>query len=123
MSALYGPVIAEHARSPRNQGALAAPDVAGEATNPLCGDKIAFELRLQNGRVAEARFRGEGCMVALAAASVLTELVSGLTPEEAAALADGRLLAALQTELRPSRVSCATLALAALRQGFAKKQA
>jgi len=118
---LYGPVVADHARHPRNQGALPAPDLAHEAVNPLCGDRIAFELQVRDGRIAAARFHGEGCMVALAAASVLTELVQGLSPEQAAALPDATLLTALQAQLRPSRVSCATLPLSALRQAVARR--
>ena len=120
MSALYGPVIAEHARTPRNQGSLPAPDAAAEGVNPLCGDRIAIDLQLQDGRVSAARFRGEACMVGLAAASVLTELVAGLTLAEAAALPDAKLLGALQTELRPSRIGCALLPLQVLRGALAK---
>ena len=117
---LYGPVVAEHAKNPRNRGALEAPDIAHEDTNPLCGDRIAFELKLSAGVIGAARFRGEACMVALAAASVLTELVQGLTLAEAAALPDEKLLDALAARLRPSRIGCATLPLTVLRRGIAQ---
>ena len=58
-------------------------------------------------------------MIALAAASVLTEIVQGLTSAEAAALGDEKLLGALQTQLRPSRIGCAILPLRILREGLA----
>lgn len=119
MSAPYGAVVAAHHQHPRNRGRLDAPDLAHEGQNPLCGDRVRLELRLEEGRVAAARFDGEACMIALAAASLLTELVAGLTLAEAAALPDARLLAALETPLRPSRVGCATLPLQVLREAIA----
>jgi nitrogen fixation NifU-like protein len=120
MSALYGEVIAAHFRAPRNFGRLASPDASHEELNPLCGDRIRIELRLERGRIAEARFGGDACMVATAAASLLTGLVIGQELEAAAALPPEVLLAALQTELRPSRVSCASLPLSALQGAIAR---
>ena len=122
MSALYGEVIAEHWRLPRNRGALEAPDVAGEELNPLCGDRVRIELKLEAGRIAEARFRGDACMVAVAAASLLTGMLRGLSLDEAALLSGEPLLAALQTPLRPSRLACAALPLQALKAGLALRR-
>ena len=121
MSSPYGAVVAEHHRHPHNRGSLEAPDLAREGRNPLCGDRVRLELRLADGRIAAARFDGEACMLALAAASLLTDLVAGLTLAEAAALPDQKLLAALQTTLRPSRVGCALLPLQVLREGIARR--
>lgn len=119
MSAPYGEVVADHARHPRNRGRFDAPHVAHEGLNPLCGDRVRLELQLAQGRISAARFDGEACMVALAAASLLTELLPGLSPEDARALPDERLLSALQATLRPSRVACATLPLQVLREALA----
>ena len=121
MNSPYGAVVAEHHRHPHNRGSLDSPDVAHEGLNPLCGDRVRIELRLEDGRIAAARFEGEACMIALAAASLLTDLVQGLTPAEAAALPDEKLLAALETALRPSRIGCATLPLKVLREGIEKQ--
>ena len=118
MSALYGEVIADHYKRPRNRGELESPDAAHEEVNPLCGDRIRIELRLSAGRIAEARFRGEACMVAIASASLLTELVRALPEEEAAALPLARFLEELRAELRPSRLACAELPLSALRKAL-----
>ena len=120
MTDLYGERIAEHWKRPHNQGALAAPDVSQEELNPLCGDRIRLELQLSEGRVAAARFRGDACMVATAAASLLTELVTGLPVSEAAALPRERLLEAIGAPLRPARVACAMLVLTALHKGLAR---
>jgi nitrogen fixation NifU-like protein len=118
MSALYGEVIAEHFRHPRNFGALQGADRAFEDVNPLCGDRIRIELKVEGGRIAAARFSGDACMVATAAASLLTERVVGLALDVAARFPREVLLAALQAPLRPARLGCATLPLAVL-QGAA----
>ena len=115
MSALYGKVIDDHGRQPRNRGSLDAPDAAHEDVNPLCGDRIRIELRLQDGRIAEARFGGSACMVATASASLLTEMVRSLPPQEAAALSLDRIVTEMHAELRPARLSCAELPLSVLR--------
>lgn len=120
MSALYGELIAEHFRSPRNRGALDRPDAAFEEVNPLCGDRVRLELRLAGGRIAEARFRGDACMVATASASLLTERLCGLELAAAARLSRDDMLAALRTELRPARVACALLPLEVLRGALAR---
>jgi nitrogen fixation NifU-like protein len=115
VSGLYGKVIEDHSKRPRNRGALEAPDAAHEDVNPLCGDRIRIELRLQEGRIAEARFGGNACMVATASASLLTELVRSLPPREAAALTVDRIVSEMHAELRPARLSCAELPLSVLR--------
>jgi nitrogen fixation protein NifU and related proteins len=115
MSGLYGDVIAEHFRRPRNQGRLESPDASHEDVNPLCGDRLRMELRIARGHVVAARFRADACMVATAAASLLTGFLEGLPLDEAARFPRDRLLEALGTPLRPSRISCATLSLEVLR--------
>ncbi|HYZ88091.1 MAG TPA: iron-sulfur cluster assembly scaffold protein [Myxococcales bacterium] len=121
MTALYGDVIAEHFRRPRNQGRLESPDAVHEDVNPLCGDRMRIELRIEDGRIVVARFRADACMVATAAASLLTGFVEGLSLEEAERFPRERLLEALGTSLRPSRVSCATLSLDVLRGAIARR--
>jgi len=120
MSALYGEVISEHFRRPRNQGSFERADAWHEELNPLCGDRVRIELRLSEGRIAEARFRGDACMVTIASASLLTERVRGLSMAEASRLSRDEVLSALQTELRPARVPCALLPLEALRGALAR---
>ena len=122
MADLYGQLIAEHWRKPQNFGALESPDLAHEGHNPLCGDRVRIECKLDGERIAQAQFRGDACMVATAAASLLTEMVRGLSLPEAAALPREQLLQALQAELRPARVACALLPLDVLREAIARHQ-
>ena len=114
MSARYPPHVLEHWRRPRNFGALDAPTVAHEAANPLCGDRIRIELAVDAGRIAAARFRGDACAVATAAASLLTERVTGQPVAAVAALTEADALALLDAEVPAARRRCATLPLEAL---------
>ncbi len=116
MPVLYSDVLLDHFRHPRNYGSLEAPDVSNEAFNPLCGDRIRIELKLDNGIVSEARFKGDGCAISMAAASLLTELLINKTIDEL--ISDNELIAALQSEIQPARIQCAVLPLTALRDAL-----
>jgi nitrogen fixation NifU-like protein len=119
MPALYSDLLLDHFRHPRNYGSLEAPDVSYEAFNPLCGDRIRIELRLDNDIVSEARFKGDGCAISMAAASLLTEIVIGTDISKL--ISDDQLIAALQSEIQPARVQCAILPLTALRDGLSHR--
>lgn len=116
MPVLYSDVLLDHFRHPRNYGSLEAADISNEAFNPLCGDRIRIELRLDNGIVSEARFKGDGCAISMAAASLLTELLVGT--EISALVSDDQLISALQSEIQPARIQCAVLPLTALRDAL-----
>lgn len=118
MAALYSEIILDHFRRPRNYGSLPAPDITYEDFNPLCGDRIKIELKLKRTVVEEARFRGDGCAISMAAASLLTELIVGVDIKEVEAMSDDRLILALESDIQPSRVQCALLSLQALRTGL-----
>jgi nitrogen fixation NifU-like protein len=115
---LYGDIVADHGRNPRNRGRLEAPDLSREGMNPLCGDRVRIELRLLDGRIEEMRFEAEACTVTIASASVLTGLLYGAPIARALTIDDAELLGALGTELRPSRVACALLPLHVLREAL-----
>jgi nitrogen fixation NifU-like protein len=83
---LYQEVILDHYKRPRNFGPLPAADHTAEGYNPLCGDQVKVSVRLEGGRVADARFEGSGCAISTASASLMTEAVKGRTLEEAEAL-------------------------------------
>lgn len=119
MTTPYGDAIQEHFRHPRNYGSLDAPDVRHEGFNPLCGDRVRFELSLGDGIVTAARFQGDLCMIAKAASSMLTEMVEGASLEEIAMVDERRLLDALQAEIRPARIQCVRLPLETLRVAIA----
>jgi nitrogen fixation NifU-like protein len=118
MAALYSDILLDHFRHPRNYGDLVAPDISYENFNPLCGDRIRIELKLDDSTVQEARFKGDGCAISMAAASLLTELLTGADIAEVAAFTDDRLISALKSDIRPARIQCALLPLEALREGL-----
>lgn len=75
--------VLDHFRSPRNVGELADASAMVEVTNPVCGDVLRLSARLEGGRIAEARFKTQGCVAAIASSSVLTELLRGKSLSEA----------------------------------------
>jgi nitrogen fixation protein NifU and related proteins len=91
----YSPIVLDHFQHPRNLGDLADPDAVAEVENPACGDRTRLAIRIRDGRVAEARFRTEGCPAAIAASSMTTELILGRTLEEAGTLRDQDVTRAL----------------------------
>jgi nitrogen fixation NifU-like protein len=117
VAALYSNVILDHFRHPRNYGSLPAPDIFYEDLNPLCGDRIRIELQLSDNVVAAVRFKGDGCAISMAAASLLTGLIEGKTLPEVESIADDALLTALESDIQPVRVQCALLPLEVLRLG------
>lgn len=114
----YGEMIQEHSRHPRNYGSLEAPDIRHEDENPLCGDRVRLELSLAgDDTVRAARFQGDLCMIAKAAGSLLTEMITGLPVDRLAEIPEQQLIDALHAEIRPSRRKCALLPLDVLQSG------
>ena len=118
MPALYSDILLDHFRHPRNYGDLPAADISYESFNPLCGDRIRIALKLNDRVVQEARFKGDGCAISTAAASLLTEMILGANLEELSSLPDDRLISALESNIQPARLQCALLPLEALRAGL-----
>jgi len=86
LEGLYRGVIMDHYRRPRNRGSLDGPGTVAEGKNPLCGDSVRFEMVVQDGLVEKIVFDGHGCAISISSASMLTELLSGKTVDEARAL-------------------------------------
>jgi len=123
---LYQEIILEHSRKPKNAGTLDDADGEAKGNNPLCGDRISVYVKLEGGRIADAKFDARGCAISVASASMMTDLLKGKTVDEAKAeserftgfltgkdapdLAEDDELAAL-TGVRefPTRIKCATL--------------
>lgn len=74
---MYSPHVLEHFERPRNVGDIEAASATAELQNPACGDVMRLSLRVQDGRVVEARYRAKGCVPAIACGSCITELVQG----------------------------------------------
>lgn len=83
---MFSDAVLDHFQHPRNAGALPGADASVEVSNPVCGDILQLAVRVENGRIAEARFLCRGCATSIACASLLTEQLRGRTPAEARAL-------------------------------------
>ncbi len=105
--------ILEHFRNPHNAGNLSEPTAVVEVANPVCGDTMRLSVRVQDGRVAEARFKTQGCVASIAAGSVLTDLLTGRSLLEAREITALRISEALG-ELPPATMHAAELAMDAL---------
>ncbi len=117
MEDLYRDNIIDHYQNPRNYGTLEHPDISYEDSNPVCGDEIRMDLKIQDGRVADARFEGHGCSISQASASMLTEEIIGKTLEEVKQIDKQYLLDLLGIPLGPVRLKCALLSLKVLKAG------
>ena len=92
---MYSAAVLDHFQNPRNAGTLAAATAMVSVENPVCGDILELSVRVEAGRIAEARFRTRGCVTALACSSLLTELLRGKTPAEARAITSEQISEAL----------------------------
>lgn len=110
----YNEVVRDHFEQPRNQYRMTDASAIGEASNPVCGDRLKLFLRLEAGRVARASFQAQGCPAAIAASSATTELLTGRTVEEARALTNDDVERALGGLPRGKR-HCSVLAEEAIR--------
>ena len=118
MDDLYRETIIEHYKNPSYRGHLDPHDIFFEDSNPLCGDHIQIELRVdENGNVSDARFDGHGCAISQASADLLVESVIGKSLDEVKKLNRQDVLDLLGIELGPVRLKCALLSLKVLKAG------
>jgi nitrogen fixation NifU-like protein len=116
MDDFYRDFILDHYRNPRNFGTLDPATVSAEDLNPLCGDQIRMDLRVNgDGVVEEIRFSGKGCAISQASASMLTEEVKGMKLEDVAKLGKDVVLDNVGIGISPTRMKCATLGLRVLK--------
>ena len=125
---LYQEVILDHNKNPRNFREIENPDKFAEGHNPLCGDQLNLYVSMENDTVKDVAFKGSGCAISKASASMMTQVVKGKTREEAELLFDEfhkMVTGALDIEADenhlgklkifagvlefPARVKCATL--------------
>lgn len=131
---LYRRVIMDHYKNPRNRGMMDEEAVTVNLNNPTCGDRISLQLQVENGKVIDAKYTGEGCSISMSSASMMTEAIKGRTFAEALDMAE-RFSGLMKGEDAqfdenediealsgvnkfPARIKCATLAWNALRKGI-----
>jgi nitrogen fixation NifU-like protein len=110
---MYSRQLLDHFENPRNPGDISDADATAEIENPACGDILRLTLKINDGRIAQARFKAKGCVPAMACASALTELVSGSTLEETRKLRREDIIASVGG-LPPASTHAAQLAVDAL---------
>lgn len=109
---IYREIIIEHSKNPLNYGKIENPDVTFHDANPLCGDSIDIDIKIDDNKVTDIKFHGKGCAICMASSSVLTENVKGKDIEKIKDLEKNDILSELGLErLQAVRVKCATLSL------------
>ena len=113
----YREYILDHYKNPRNFGRLENPDISHEENNPLCGDVIGIDLKVNEGVIDDVKFHGRGCAISQASASLLTERLKGMTLDDAKQLGKAEVLEELGIEISAARLKCALLSLKVLKAG------
>ncbi len=119
----YSAKVMEHFMNPRNVGEIENADGVGEVGNPACGDMMRLYLKVEAGRIVDAKFRTFGCGAAIASSSMLTEMIKGKTVEEAQAITNQQVAEALDG-LPPVKIHCSVMAEQAVKSAlddYAKK--
>jgi len=111
----------DHLKHPRNMGEMENPDGLGEAQNPVCGDTMRLFIKVETGRILDARFLTFGCGAAIASSSMTTEMIKGKTIDEALLISD-QMIAETLGGLPPSKVHCSVLAEKAIRAAVSDYQ-
>ncbi len=111
---LYNKTVMDHFMNPRNLGDLEDADGVGEVGAAACGDIMKMSLKVENGRITDARFKTFGCGSAIASSSMATELIKGRTIEEALQFSNQEVVDALGG-LPPVKIHCSVLAEEALK--------
>lgn len=116
MDDLYRENILEHYKRPRNWQVLDPADLEAEDKNPSCGDHFHVTLRVgDDGKITEVGFDGNGCAISTASASIASEEIVGMAPQEVLALDKQFILDLLGIEISATRIKCALLSLKVLK--------
>lgn len=136
---LYRRVIMDHYKNPRNKGSIEDGALTIDMNNPTCGDRIHLTLQVEDGKIQNAKFDGEGCSISMASASMMTQAVKGKSVEEAIQLSStfsemmlGKdyddsielddIEALSGVSQFPARIKCATLAWKAMEKGVSEEK-
>jgi nitrogen fixation protein NifU and related proteins len=115
MDDFYRENILDHYKNPRNHGHIEQPSAVAEGVNPLCGDELAIELKVEDGVVTDVRYNGRGCAISQAAASMLSDAVKGKPVAELSDIGKDDVLDELGIPLTPIRLKCAMLSVGVLK--------
>ncbi len=122
---IYRENILDHCKNPRNHGTLDNADIRHTESNPLCGDVITINIKINGHKVGNVKFIGSGCAISRAAMSMLTDKIKGKKFEEIEKIKREDIVRMLGIEVGPVRTKCAVLGLVAIKEGikeFVNKQ-
>jgi len=105
---MYTDIVIDHFQNPRNVGEITDPDGVGEVGNPVCGDMIKITIKVDEGKLADVKFKTFGCGAAVASGSIGTELVKGRSIDEAMVLTNSQVAEELGG-LPPEKLHCSNL--------------
>ena len=133
---LYRQVIMDHYKNPRNHGALDDDAITINMNNPTCGDRVQLHLKIEDDKITDVKFTGEGCSISLSSASMMTDAIKGLSVQDALKLSQifsemiqgkeydpgdldlGDIEALQGVSKFPARIKCAALAWKAMEKGL-----
>ena len=117
MAGPYSAKVMDHFMNPRNVGEIEDASGIGEVGNPACGDMMRLYLKIEDGRVVDAKFRTFGCGAAIASSSMLTEMIKGKTVAEAREITNRHVADALDG-LPPVKIHCSVMAEEAVKSAL-----
>jgi len=116
---IYHEMIVDYSRNPINFGEIENHDVTFHDSNPLCGDSIDIDLKIDDNKVTDIKFHGKGCAICMACSSVLTEITKGKSIDDARKIEKHDVLSELGLEhLQAVRIKCALLSLKVLKSAL-----
>jgi len=113
----YSEKVMDHFTNPRNMGELPDANAIGEVGNPACGDMMRLYLKIEDGVIADVKFKTFGCGAAIASSSMMTEMIKGKPVEYAASLTNQEVADALDG-LHPVKIHCSLMAEEALKSAL-----
>ena len=116
---IYHEMIVDYSRNPINYGKIEGHDVTFHDSNPLCGDSIDIDMKIDDNKVTDIKFHGKGCAICMACSSVLTEITKGKNLDEVRKIEKNDILSELGLEhLQAVRIKCALLSLKVLKSAL-----
>lgn len=122
MDELYREYLLDHYKNPKNFGEIKNPDIHKNDNNPLCGDDIEIFAKVEGKgkeeKIKEIKFKGHGCVICMASASILMDEIEGKKLKDIQKMQTEDMLKLLGIELTPARIKCMMLSLKALQKGM-----
>ncbi|MEG2413652.1 MAG: Fe-S cluster assembly scaffold protein NifU [Clostridia bacterium] len=114
---MYNEKVMEAFAHPKNVGFIENPDGVGKVGNAVCGDIMEISLRIKDNKIEDAKFRTFGCAAAIATSTTATEMVKGMTLDEAYQLTNKTVVETLEG-LPPQKIHCSVLAEEAIKKAI-----